>query len=65
MLGLEVVSGDGVGDDENFPHDRGEGDLSGSIVGMGEASVESRIVEGWRIAARAALNKALRTSGRP
>ena len=40
MVGLEVVSGDGVGDDENFPHDRGEGDLSGSIVGMGEASVE-------------------------
>jgi hypothetical protein len=40
MLGVEVVSGDGVGDDENFPHDRGEGDLSGSFVVVGDAIVE-------------------------
>ena len=39
-LGLEVVSGDGVGDDEDFPHDSGEGDLSGSIVVVGDAIVE-------------------------
>src|ERR1700735_5249429 len=39
-LGLEVVSGDGVGDDEDFPHDSDEGDLSGSIVVVGDAIVE-------------------------
>jgi hypothetical protein len=40
MLSFEVVTGDGVGDDENFPHDSGEGDLSGSIVVVGDAIVE-------------------------
>jgi hypothetical protein len=64
-LGVEVVSGDGVGDDEDFPHDSGEGDFSGSIVVVGDAIVEVAHRGGWRIAARAALNKALRTSGRP
>ena len=39
-LGLEVVSGDGVGDDEDFPHDSDEGDLSGPIVVVGDAIVE-------------------------
>jgi hypothetical protein len=31
-LGLKVVSGDGVGDDEDFPHDSGEGDLPGRLL---------------------------------
>src|SRR5215831_3572539 len=38
--GLEMVSSDGVGDDEDFPHDGGEGDLSRSIVVADDAIVE-------------------------
>ena len=39
-FGLEKVAGDGVGDDEDFPHDGGEGDFSGPFVAFDEAAVE-------------------------
>ena len=39
-LALSGQTADGVGDDENFPHDSGEGDLSGSIVAVGDTLPE-------------------------
>ncbi len=38
--GFEVVSGDGVGDGEDFSHDGGQGDFSGAMIGFDEAIVE-------------------------
>ena len=40
LSGFEVVSSDGVGDDQGFSHDGGQGDFSGAMIGFDEASVE-------------------------
>ena len=41
LLGdFEVVSSDGVGDDEDFPHDGDQGDFAGAMIGFDEAIIE-------------------------
>src|SRR6516164_6428876 len=40
LSGVEMISRDGVGDDENFPHDGDEGDFAGTMVGFDETAVE-------------------------
>ncbi len=38
--GSKVISSDGVGDDQDFSHDGGQGDLSGTMIGFHETIVE-------------------------
>ena len=38
--GFEVVSSDSVGDDQDFSHDGGQGDFSGTVIGFDQAIVE-------------------------
>ena len=38
--GFEVISSCGVCDDQDFSHDGGEGDFSGTMIGFDEAIVE-------------------------